>query len=178
MTIVNRLLLALLLVVTLCPVARAGAWDTLFVHDEIRLMQHTSLITGSKRCWVRAVFRSKPVQFYMLAIGFQPDGRLTFYLSLIESGAWFDTTGHALQLADGRAFPLETIRLPNGEGLGVRQPALRDQVVRALIEKGGFELRYATLEGPHYSVASFPGLRAVVQQAMQRCEDARRLQLP
>ena len=92
--------LAGLAALSIATVAWSGAapagpeWESLAVHDEIRLMRHTNRITGKESCWIRAAFRSSGNQLYLLGIGFADDGRFRFFLRFTDRNVWLETSGH------------------------------------------------------------------------------------
>lgn len=155
-------------------------WESLAVHDEIRLMRHTNRVTGKQSCWIRAAFRSSANQRYMLGIGFAADGRYRFFLRFTDRNVWLDTSGHVLTLADGRRYALTQTEMGSagGEGLSLPEPVDQDSVVRALIKNGDFALTYTTLDGVRRSRGDFGGLRVVVETAGRLCKDAREITLP
>jgi hypothetical protein len=175
-----RLLIGLILALAYGPPAPAEGveWEDLAVHNEVRLLRHTNWVTGRASCWAQAVFRAKPKQFYLIGIGFAPDGRFRFYLRLTDPEIWLGTSGHLLWLANGQRHVLAQTWLGGGgEGLTVPQPDRQDEIVRALIDDGRFALVYRTLDGAHRSLGDFRGLKPVLETAAQRCEDARDIRL-
>ncbi len=178
--------LAGLAALSIATVAWSGAapagpeWESLAVHDEIRLMRHTNRVTGKESCWIRAAFRSDGNQLYLFDIGFADDGRFRFFLGFTDRNVWLETSGHVLSLADGRRYALTQMEMGSagGEGLSIPEPYDQDSVVRALIRNGGFALTYTTLNGVRRSRGDFGGLRVVVETAARRCDDARHVTLP
>ena len=178
--------LAGLAVLSIATVAWPGAaaavseWESLAVHDEIRLMRHTNRVTGKESCWIRAAFRTSGNQLYLLSIGFADDGRFRFFLRFTDRNVWLETSGHVLSLADGRRYALTQMEMGSagGEGLSLPEPHDQDSVVRALIKDGGFALTYSTLNGVRRSRGDITGLRVLVETAARRCEDARHVTLP
>jgi len=175
-------LAALLLASVSWPAAAAAdsEWESLAVHNEIRLMRHTNRLTGKQSCWIRAAFRSGGNQRYLLGIGFTDNGRFRFFLRFTDRNVWLETSGHVLSLADGRRFALTQMEMGSdgGEGLSFPEPYDQDTVVRALIKNGGFALTYSTLGGVRRSRGDIGGLRAVVETAADRCKDARQVTMP
>jgi hypothetical protein len=172
------------ILIGLFPIIACGApapaieleWEELAVHNEIRLRRHTDWITGRSSCWVQAVFRAKPEQFYLIGIGFDHDRRFRFYLRLTDRAVWLDTQGHELWLADGRRYPLTQTWLGGGgEGLTVAPPERQHDIVRALLADGRFALAYGTFDGAYRSRGDFRGLKSVIATASQRCTDAQHL---
>ncbi len=179
----RRAVPAALFIATLAWAGAAAAeseWESLAVHDEIRLMRHTNGATGKESCWIRAAFRSSGNQLYLLSIGFADDGRFRFFLRFTDRNVWLETSGHVLSLANGRRYALTQMEMGSagGEGLSLPEPYDQDSVVRALIKNGGFALTYSTLNGVRRSRGDIAGLRVVVETAARRCEDARHVTLP